>query len=72
MINRDVTLETDEFTYDMNTEVGYYTTGGVLYDRQNKLVSFEGEYMPSTKDANFYVDVILTSLGKEDTPCNLF
>ncbi len=67
MINRDVTLETDEFTYDMNTEVGYYTTGGVLYDRQNKLVSFEGEYMPSTKDANFYVDVILTSLGKEDT-----
>lgn len=67
MINRDVTLETDEFTYDMNTEVGYYTTGGVLYDRQNKLVSYEGEYMPSTKDANFYVDVILTSLGKEDT-----
>lgn len=67
MINRDVTLETDVFTYDMNTEVGYYTTGGVLYDQQNKLVSYEGEYMPSTKDANFYEDVILTSLGKEDT-----
>lgn len=67
MINRDVTLETDVFTYDMNTEVGYYTTGGVLYDRQNKLVSIEGEYMPSTKDANFYDDVVLTSLGKKDT-----
>lgn len=67
MINRDVTLETDVFTYDMNTEVGYYTTGGVLYDRQNRLVSIEGEYMPSTKDANFYDDVVLTSLGKEDT-----
>ncbi len=67
MINRDVTLETDVFTYDMNTEVGYYITGGVLYDKQNKLVSMEGEYMPSTKDANFYDDVVLTSLGKKDT-----
>jgi len=67
MINRDVTLETDVFTYDMNTEVGYYTTGGVLYDKQNKLVSMEGEYIPSTKDANFYDDVVLTSLGKKDT-----
>lgn len=67
MINRDVTLETDEFTYDMNTEVGYYTTGGVLYDSQNRLTSLEGEYIPSTKDANFYIDVHLTSLGKQDT-----
>lgn len=67
MINRDVTLETDVFNYDLNTEVGYYTTGGVLYDRQNKLVSLEGEYIPATKDANFYRDVHLTSLGREDT-----
>ena len=67
MINRDVTLETDEFTYDMNYEVGYYTTGGVLYDKQNRLTSIEGEYIPSTKDANFYLDCHLTSLGKEDT-----
>lgn len=67
MINRDVTLETDEFTYDMGIEIGYYTTGGVLYDRQNRLVSREGEYIPSTKDANFYNDVHLTSLGKADT-----
>ena len=67
MINRDVTLETDEFTYDMGIEIGYYNTGGVLYDRQNRLVSREGEYIPSTKDANFYIDVNLTSLGKTDT-----
>lgn len=71
MINRDVTLETDIFTYDMNTEVGYYTTGGVLYDKQNRLVSIEGEYIPSTKDANFYTAVHLTSLGREDT-LNIF
>ena len=67
MINRDVTLETDEFTYDMYYEVGYYTTGGVLFDKQNRLTSLEGEYIPSTKDANFYIDCILTSLGREDT-----
>ncbi len=67
MINRDVTLETDVFTYDLGIEVGYYNTGGVLYDRQNRLMSVEGEYMPSSKDANFYIDVHLVSNGKSDT-----
>ena len=67
MINRDVTLETDEFTYDLGIEVGYYTTGGVLYDRQNRLTSLEGEYVPASKDANFYNDVRLLSEGEEDT-----
>lgn len=67
MINRDVTLETDIFTYDLRIEVGYYDEGGVLFDRQNRLVSLEGEYVPSSKDANFYCDVILTSYGDDDT-----
>lgn len=67
LINKGVTLETDEFTYDMNIEVGYYNTGGLLHDGKNRLTSIEGEYMPSTKDANFYNNVVLTSLGKEDT-----
>lgn len=67
MINRDVTLETDIFTYDLNTEVGFYDTGGVLYDAQNRLTSLQGEYMPQSKDANFYTDVTLFSRGKSDT-----
>ena len=67
MINRDVTLETDIFTYDLGIELGYYNTGGVLYDSQNRLISQEGEYMPQTKDANFYLDVRLFSHGKTDT-----
>lgn len=67
MINRDVTLETDEFIYDIGAEVGYYNTGGVLFDSQNRLSSREGEYLPPTKDANFYVDVHLVSLDKKDT-----
>lgn len=67
MINRDVTLETDEFIYDLAINLGYYTVGGVLYDQQNRLVSREGEYDPTRKEANFYMDVHLTSNGRSDT-----
>lgn len=67
MINRDVTLETDVFRYDIAYEIGSYNTGGVLYDSQNRLTSIEGEYLPASKDANFYNDVHLVSLGREDT-----
>lgn len=67
MINRDVTLETDVFRYDVAYDIGSYNTGGVLYDARNRLVSLEGEYLPAQKDANFYIDVHLTSLEREDT-----
>lgn len=67
MINRDVTLKTDIFTYDLASELGYYNTGGELTDRNNRLTSLEGEYLPATKDANFYVDVHLHSLRPNDT-----
>ncbi len=66
MRNRDVTLETDEFTYDLFTEFGYYTVGGVLTDAQNRLVSQEGEYVPATKEATFYTDVRLNSLTENE------
>lgn len=67
MINRDVTLETDVFTYDLRTDIGYYNVGGVLTDKQNRLVSLEGEYLPASKDANFYINVHLNSLSDNDT-----
>lgn len=67
LINRDVTLETDIFVYDLGIELGYYTTGGVLYDPQNRLKSLEGEYNPKTKEATFYRSVHLDSRGKSDT-----
>lgn len=66
LINREVKLETDIFTYDMVVEVGSYTTGGVLTDRDNRLESIEGEYSPATKEANFYDNVILTSQRPDD------
>lgn len=67
MINRNVRLNTPEFTYDMVDERGYYTNGGVLTDPQNRLVSVEGEYLPATKEANFYIDVHLHRIDGRDT-----
>lgn len=67
LINRDVKLETDIFTYDLYREIGYYNTGGVLTDLHNRLTSTEGEYIPSTKEANFYTNVHLKSLRDNDT-----
>jgi len=67
MINRDVTLRTDRFIYDMKLELGYYTVGGELTDTKNRLTSLEGEYVPSTKEANFYTDVHLNSISEKDT-----
>lgn len=67
LINRDVTLRTDEFNYDLGLDVGYYETGGELTDKQNRLTSTEGEYSPTTKEAVFRDNVHLTSLSKSDT-----
>lgn len=67
LINREVKLETDVFTYDLLADLGYYNTGGTLTDLRNRLQSVEGEYIPATKDANFYDRVHLTSLSDNDT-----
>ncbi|MDE6692859.1 MAG: LPS export ABC transporter periplasmic protein LptC, partial [Muribaculaceae bacterium] len=67
MINRDVTLVTPTFIYDLKNEYGYYYEGGKLTDKGNVLTSVEGEYIPKTKEANFYDNVNLTSLSESDT-----
>ncbi len=67
MENKDVSLETDVFVYDLRADVGYYTVGGELIDKQNRLTSLEGEYVPSTKEASFYVNVHLNSHNESDT-----
>lgn len=68
MINRDVTLTTDEFIYDLVSDFGYYSHEGTLTDSHNRLTSLQGEYVPATKEANFYIDVHLNSLNdKGDT-----
>ena len=67
LINRDVSLTTDVFFYDMAADVGYYETGGTLTDKQNVLRSLQGFYYPSTKDAFFYLNVYLTGPRENDT-----
>lgn len=67
LINNEVMLETDIFNYDLTIDLGYYEVGGVLTDQQNRLSSLQGEYSPSTKDANFYLDVHLNSISETDT-----
>ncbi len=67
LINRDVMLQTDVFNYDLGINLGYYKVGGVLTDKENRLESIEGEYSPSSKDANFYGHVHLNSRNEKDT-----
>lgn len=67
LINKDVKLETDVFNYDLGINLGYYEYGGVLTDASNRLESWVGEYSPASKDANFYMDVKLTSTSPRDT-----
>lgn len=71
LINRDVTLKTEMLNYDMSQEVGYYTLGGVLSDKQNRLTSREGEYYPSTKQSYFYGNVVLSPIDESD-PSRLY
>ena len=59
MINRDVMLTTDSFDYDLGREVGWYSVGGTLKDRDITLRSVYGQYSPATKEAEFYHDVVL-------------
>lgn len=67
LINRDVMLKTPVFVYDLGIDLGFYNEGGVLTDKKNRLYSIEGEYVPSTKEANFYNHVHLNSIGESDT-----
>lgn len=67
LINKEVMLETDVFVYDLKLDLGYYNVGGELTDASNRLTSLEGEYLPSTKEANFYTDVHLNSRSENDT-----
>ena len=67
LINRDVSLTTPVFFYDMIEDVGYYQVGGTLTDKQNTLVSRQGYYYPATKDSYFYMDVELTGPREGDT-----
>lgn len=56
-----VTLTTDSLDYDLNQEIGWYSTGGKLEDDMNVLTSQYGEYSPATKQAAFKYDVVMVN-----------
>ena len=67
LINRDVTLETPVFNYDMGIDLGYYEhVGGKLFDSLNTLTSLNGEYNPTSKEAIFTGNVHLLSRNNND------
>ena len=66
MINKDVTLETYVFYYDVANNLGYYDNNGTITDAENRLSSGYGEYNPDTKEAEFREHVVLQDLKKED------
>ncbi len=72
LINRDVTLEAPVLNYSMSMNLGYYDQGGRLTDPQNTLTSFEGEYAPPTKEANFYRRVHLTGSNDKGEEVEVF
>lgn len=59
IINRNVSLTTDSLDYNLAQELAWYVNGGTLRDGINTLTSIYGQYSPSTKDAEFFHDVVL-------------
>ena len=55
----DSFLLTDSLTYDLQRDVGYYQTGGTIYNNEDTLSSMIGQYYTKTDDAFGFVDVLL-------------
>lgn len=57
LVNKSITLTTDELIYNMRTNVGDYNTGGKIVDTANVLVSKIGRYY-SNEDMFFFKDSV--------------
>lgn len=57
--NRRVTLTADSLFYSVSQDRGWYDCGGRVEDNLNVLTSRYGEYSPSTKQADFFGNVVL-------------
>jgi len=61
MVDKSITLTTEALDFDMNTNIGYYNTGGKIVDTANVLTSMIGRYY-SNEDLLFFKDsVVLTN-----------
>ena len=61
LLHNDTRLETEHLDYDRLYGVGMYYEGGTLYDGDNVLDSFWGQYTPAIHEAFFTSNVQLTN-----------
>ena len=61
LIDNRATLTTDHLTYDRNTRIAYYNTGGVIVSDTNILTSRIGHYYTDQKEVYFRKNVVLVN-----------
>lgn len=61
MFDKNMSLATAKLDYDMNTDVGYYTTGGTIVSQQNTLTSQYGYYYSNQREFFFKKNVLLVN-----------
>lgn len=54
-------LLADSLFYDLNTDCGYYLTGGQIFNEDDTLTSVIGKYYTNTDDAYLHEEVLLRS-----------
>ena len=60
-VEKEMTLTTNFLTFDIGQSIAHYYNGGKIVNKQNTLVSKNGHYYSSGKEAAFHYDVVLTN-----------
>ena len=63
--NSELTIETENLDYDLNTDIGYYFDGGTVTDTAFVLNSIKGYYYANTGMVNFKNDVKVKTSGSD-------
>lgn len=66
MTHRGTRLVTSNLDYDKMYDVGMYVNGGTLYDKENVLNSYWGQYTPGRREAFFTDNVVLKGYEESD------
>jgi lipopolysaccharide export system protein LptA len=61
MTEQDMTLTTDAITYDLNTKIASYSSGGKIVNKENTLTSQIGAYSSEGKVLTFKKNVVLVN-----------
>jgi len=61
LVDKSITLTTQALDFDLNTNIGYYTTGGKIIDTANVLTSTIGRYYSNDNMMFFKDSVVLTN-----------